>query len=247
MSKPLKPRRGTTAEQNAFVGEAYEVTYDTDKNTLVCRDGLTAGGFPLAHEAEVVAKVSSLDSTLRGLIAEEVAKAMSAAIAAQSSADGKLPLDGGTMTGNINFSSQYAYLTKAGTDGFITICSTTSPTNGGFFRSYGLNYSGENPGAAAMCAVDSDGVNHNAVMKPSGQMTINGSLAVTGEYVHVQQATSGSMYLPAGGTWSYVVISKNSSGGVGTCIASTKAGGTAVWTYNGATVSAGWLIAIRVA
>ena len=36
MSKPLKPRRGTTAEQNAFVGEAYEVTYDTDKNTLVC-------------------------------------------------------------------------------------------------------------------------------------------------------------------------------------------------------------------
>ena len=53
MSKPLKPRRGTTAEQNAFVGEAYEITYDTDKNTLVCRDGLTAGGFPLAKEADL--------------------------------------------------------------------------------------------------------------------------------------------------------------------------------------------------
>lgn len=83
MSKPLKPRRGTTAENNAFVGEAYEVTYDTDKNTLVCRDGLTAGGFPLAKEEEV----SSLDSTLRAFIAQEVAKAMAAANAAQSSAD----------------------------------------------------------------------------------------------------------------------------------------------------------------
>ncbi len=233
MSKPLKPRRGTTAEHASFIGEEHEVTYDTDKQTLVTHDGLTAGGFPLAHEADVAAQVSSLDSTLRALIAEEVAK--------------YLPLAGGTMTGNINFSSQYAYLTKAGTDGFITICSTTGPTNGGFFRSYGLNYSGENPGAAAMCAVDSDGKNHNAVMKPSGQMTINGSLAVTGEYVHVQQATSGTMYLPDGGTWSYVVISKNNSGGVGTCIAGTKAGGTAVWAYNGGTVSAGWLIAIRVA
>jgi hypothetical protein len=84
MSKPLKPRRGTTAEQNAFVGEAYEVTYDTDKNTLVCRDGLTAGGFPLAKEEEV----SSLDSSLRAFIAQEVAKC--------------LKTSGGTMTGPLN-------------------------------------------------------------------------------------------------------------------------------------------------
>ena len=85
MSKPLKPRRGTTAESKAFVGEAYEVTYDTDKNTLVCRDGLTAGGFPLAHEDDV----ASLDSTLRAFIAEEVAK--------------YLPLAGGVMTGGVEF------------------------------------------------------------------------------------------------------------------------------------------------
>lgn len=88
-SKPLKPKRGTTAQNNAYTGEAYEVTLDTDKKTLVVHDGLTAGGFPLARADEVVAKdaqqdaaitaaqssadekVSALDGTLRGLIEAE--------------------------------------------------------------------------------------------------------------------------------------------------------------------------------
>ena len=53
MSKPLKPKRGTTAENNAYIGEAYEITLDTDKKTIVVRDGATAGGFPLAKEADL--------------------------------------------------------------------------------------------------------------------------------------------------------------------------------------------------
>lgn len=53
MSKPLKPKRGTTAENNAYIGEAYEITLDTDKHTLVVHDGATPGGFPLATEADL--------------------------------------------------------------------------------------------------------------------------------------------------------------------------------------------------
>lgn len=108
MSKPLKPRRGTTAEHAAFIGQAHEVTYDTDKQTLVCHDGLTAGGFPLARADEVAAKdaaqdeaiaeaqssaeaaseeVTALDTALRQLIAEELKK--------------YLPLAGGPITGDI--------------------------------------------------------------------------------------------------------------------------------------------------
>lgn len=138
-SKYLKPRRGSTAEHSTFKGEAYEITFDTDKKTVVAHDGLTMGGFPLAHEAAVdqvdselrilidqkVAALegvssselaaletslrglinlnaqqqtardaaqddalTSLNSTLRALIAEEVAK--------------YLPLAGGVMTGDIN-------------------------------------------------------------------------------------------------------------------------------------------------
>lgn len=102
MSKPLKPRRGTTAENNAFVGEAYEITYDTDKNTLVCRDGMTAGGSPLAKEKEVASLLSSLDSSLRAFIAQEVAKALAAANAAQSSADNALAQAGELLDGKVD-------------------------------------------------------------------------------------------------------------------------------------------------
>ena len=67
-SKYLKPRRGSTAEHSTFKGEAYEITFDTDKKTGVAHDGLTMGGFPLAHEATV----TQVDSELRNLIDQKV-------------------------------------------------------------------------------------------------------------------------------------------------------------------------------
>lgn len=64
MSKPLKPRRGTTAEHADFIGQAHEVTYDTDKHTLVTHDGVTPGGFPLARADEVAAKDAAQDKAI---------------------------------------------------------------------------------------------------------------------------------------------------------------------------------------
>ena len=69
-SKVLKPRRGSTAEHDTFKGQAFEVTFDTDKKTLVMHDGLTMGGFPLAHESSV----AETDSALRTLIDQKVAE-----------------------------------------------------------------------------------------------------------------------------------------------------------------------------
>jgi hypothetical protein len=68
-SKPLKPKRGTTAQNNAYTGEAYEVTLDTDKKTLVVHDGLTAGGFPLARADEVAQKNSQQDEAISAKVA----------------------------------------------------------------------------------------------------------------------------------------------------------------------------------
>ena len=51
MSTQMQLRGGTTAENLLFTGAQREVTVDTDKNTLVVQDGITAGGFPLATEA----------------------------------------------------------------------------------------------------------------------------------------------------------------------------------------------------
>ena len=44
MAKPFRPKRGTTAKNDAFVGLQYEITLDKDKSSLRVHDGLTAGG-----------------------------------------------------------------------------------------------------------------------------------------------------------------------------------------------------------
>lgn len=48
MSIQLQLRRGTTEEQNAFIGAEGEITYDTQEKTLRIHDGVTAGGVKVA-------------------------------------------------------------------------------------------------------------------------------------------------------------------------------------------------------
>ena len=55
MATQLKLRGGTTAEHAAFTGGAREVTVDTDKNTLVLHDGVTAGGIEMLNENSAAA------------------------------------------------------------------------------------------------------------------------------------------------------------------------------------------------
>lgn len=48
----IQLRRGTTAQHASFTGLVGEVTVDTDKDTLVVHDGVTAGGYPLAKTTD---------------------------------------------------------------------------------------------------------------------------------------------------------------------------------------------------
>ena len=48
-TKRVQIRRGTSAEHSVFTGAVGEVTYDTDKKTLISHDGSTAGGTELAR------------------------------------------------------------------------------------------------------------------------------------------------------------------------------------------------------
>lgn len=59
MSKQLQIRGGTTAQHSVFTGAVREITVDTDKDTLVVHDGVTAGGFPLARESVTTALASA--------------------------------------------------------------------------------------------------------------------------------------------------------------------------------------------
>lgn len=55
MATILQFRRGTTVQHSSFTGAVGEVTVDTTKDTIVVHDGTTAGGIPLAKEADVTA------------------------------------------------------------------------------------------------------------------------------------------------------------------------------------------------
>ena len=50
MANIIQRRRGTTLQHASFTGSEGEITIDLDKETVVCHDGSTAGGFPLARE-----------------------------------------------------------------------------------------------------------------------------------------------------------------------------------------------------
>lgn len=52
MAKPLRPKRGTTAKNDAFTGLASEITIDTDKRSIRVHDGVTAGGHEILPKAK---------------------------------------------------------------------------------------------------------------------------------------------------------------------------------------------------
>lgn len=58
MSTQVQFRRGNTVQTSTFTGSVAEVTVDTDKKTLVVHDGTTAGGIPLATQANVSSSVT---------------------------------------------------------------------------------------------------------------------------------------------------------------------------------------------
>ena len=57
-TRKLKPRKGTTAQNNAYTGANGEITVDTSKKTLVVHDGTTAGGNPLPIATDITAAVA---------------------------------------------------------------------------------------------------------------------------------------------------------------------------------------------
>lgn len=93
MSKPLKPKRGTTAENDAYIGEAYEVTLDTEKHTLRVHDGVTPGGHEMASGA-ALDDLSEEFNTNVGTIREDTVAAAQEAIAHSAGESGSLTLEG---------------------------------------------------------------------------------------------------------------------------------------------------------
>lgn len=112
MTTALQLRRGTTSQHSTFTGANGEVTVDTTKKTAVVHDGSTAGGVPLATEAQVNARVRT-DTAAQGLNATQKLNARTN-IDVPATAD-VLALAGGTLTGDLLINSTGRLRIPAGT------------------------------------------------------------------------------------------------------------------------------------
>jgi hypothetical protein len=65
MTKQVQIRRGTTAQHVVFTGALAEVTYDTDKKTLITHDGSTVGGVELARKDFANVRKAEFPETLQ--------------------------------------------------------------------------------------------------------------------------------------------------------------------------------------
>lgn len=127
MATQVQFRRGTTAQHSSFTGAVAEITVDTDKETVVVHDGSTAGGFPLATEANYVTKTDALNANnaLKALIDDRLQVANAAAIyqtianerAALANTNNRLNTleAGGTLATNTYIVANYLQKTSSGT------------------------------------------------------------------------------------------------------------------------------------
>ncbi len=89
MSIQLQFRRGNTTQTAVFTGAVAELTVDTDKNTVILHDGVTAGGYALARESALSANQALAQN------------AFNKANAAYDAANTKYNSSGGTISGNV--------------------------------------------------------------------------------------------------------------------------------------------------
>ena len=100
MSKPLRPKRGTKEQNDAFTGLASEVTIDTDSHSIRVHDGVTAGGHEIPTKAMNDTRyVTSVNGNKGNVTPEQT---------------GCVPISGGSMTGNLDMGSNSVVLNGKG-------------------------------------------------------------------------------------------------------------------------------------
>ena len=171
MAKPLRPKRGTTAKNDAFVGMVGEITVDTEKHNIRVHDGVTAGGHALATdedlaavraEAQAAQAAAETSQSSANVAQASAGAAQAAADAAQATANACLPLSGGTMAGKVTFSSDRV-IDGTNTSGlFIVADANVSPTKTGCISVFPVGHS-QADRAGGFQFVASDGTNNTTL------------------------------------------------------------------------------------
>ena len=152
MAKPLRPKRGTTAKNDAFVGLASEITVDTEKHSIRVHDGVTAGGHEILPDC-----LPTAGGTMTGAV-------QWSGYSLSGDESGKLLWDSKYVLNN-------SFLMPVNT-GAVMLTAGTSSAGGAYFRLYGKDNAS---GAGQFVLATTDGENTKALTgKPDGTLTWDG-------------------------------------------------------------------------
>ena len=189
MAKPLRPKRGTTAKNDAFVGLASEITIDTDKHSIRVHDGVTAGGHEILPKAK-----NDLLYQEKGNYVTSV-NGQTGAVVIESGSGG-LPTAGGTMEGTVTFNLPKA-INRDVDSSYLGIYGGTANNSGAYLTLWGKSSSED--GAFNITTMSSGNVTRKMIGKPSGVLTWDGKNIVR-TVNNVTANTSGNVTLDVGVT-----------------------------------------------
>lgn len=158
MSDIMRPRYGTKAENDGYIGLDGEISIDRETQHLRIHDGVTAGG------AKVVANQ------------DEVEAVRVAAESAQATAEAALPKTGGEMSGAI-VSTNGEVIRGSHDYGNVTIRGGTAFKKGSQINAFGKDHP-DKPGWLEIYA-SNEAVTKTAVFKPDGTFAWDGKNVIT--------------------------------------------------------------------
>jgi len=163
MAKQLRLRRGSSTEHTTFTGANGEITYDTTNKTVVVHDGSTAGGFPLAKNANLTSLTSSFNATIASNVVSKTSNVGAALLPVGATGDRPTPANG-MIRFNSTLNQFEGY--KAGDWGAIGGGATGGTGNSAFYEN-----------DANITADYTITVGRNAMS--AGPITINAGITVT--------------------------------------------------------------------
>ncbi len=196
MATQVQFRGGTTTEHASFTGAAREVTVDTTKDTVVVHDGTTAGGIPLATEADpTFTGTVTIGGTALTSTAAELNYSDGVTSNIQTQLGTKAPIDAATFTG----STTLARITAgtATTTGFYTINAITNSSAGvGWSAIYATN---KTAGGRVFGALNAGATLETISMYENGDATFGGDVSIADKIVHTGD-TNAAIRFPSADT-----------------------------------------------
>ena len=141
MAKQIQLRRGTTAQNNTFVGAEGELSYDTQKKELRVHDGSTVGGKVVDNTTrDVTSQVSNATETLAGKAKIATTSIAQAGVNDTDFLTAKKLRDALNATGSASAYACRAWVNFNGTTGAIrasgNVSSVTSEGNGTYLITF---------------------------------------------------------------------------------------------------------------